>query len=104
MDDEQFVLPGSTGYMIRMQRVMNGDYMEAVQVRQRCQDAVLYDPILLSVDGKVLNISDCAMDTIDRLNYHRRRTIVPDLHKNLAVVGSIFAVVLTLATSFYNSL
>lgn len=97
-------LSSDVSYNIRLQKILNSDYISVVNIRQRCQDSSLQEPMLISLDGRVLNISDCAMDTIDKINFHKRPITRLVFHENIALVGSILTAFVILAGSIYNNI
>lgn len=101
---ELSALSSDISYNIRLQKILNSDYINVINVRQRCQDATLQEPAILSLDGRILNIADCAMDTLDKIKFHRKPINRLVLHENLALVGSIFAACVILVGSIYNNI
>lgn len=99
---ELYQISTDQAYNVRLQKILSSDYISVVNLRQRCQDATIQEPMLLSLDGKVLDIEDCAMDTIDRIAFHKKPIMRLTFHENLALVGSILTACVILAGSTYN--
>jgi hypothetical protein len=99
-----YSLDESKSYSIKLKTVIDSkDYITVNSVRNKCLDANLKTPIVLSYHGKILNVSDCAMDEMDAIRHYRQKTCFKN-HKNMSLIASVVAFFTILSMSVYNQI
>lgn len=99
-----YSLDTNTSYALRLYSVLNTDYMTGRAVRHKCSDAIMNYKMFLSLDGSVIDNSDCVMDEIDlsKFSYFNKEKTVEKYKVIMTIISSIFCTIILLLTSFFN--
>lgn len=86
-----------------MRSILESPYKTIFHIRQSCSDASLQKRMPLSLDGRALNVNDCAMDLIDLMsNNDKESPLPPTQFRLLSLIGSLLCVVLLFFSGLYN--